>query len=74
MKLLLAVACYFLLAQLPAGCQAGFENNRLFLTGDFAPCEPCRLGRGKCRKECRENEIVMGNCKLSFFCCYPRFP
>nr|XP_019612524.1 PREDICTED: beta-defensin 12-like [Rhinolophus sinicus] len=46
---------FFILAQLPSG--------------EFAACEPCRLGRGKCKRTCAENEKVFGICKLNFFCC-----
>ncbi|EFB20622.1 hypothetical protein PANDA_020320, partial [Ailuropoda melanoleuca] len=37
--------------------------------GEFAACEPCRLSRGKCRRMCTEDEKVVGNCKMNFFCC-----
>lgn len=37
--------------------------------GEFAACEPCRLSRGKCRRMCTEEEKVVGNCKMNFFCC-----
>ncbi|KAM4802187.1 beta-defensin 35-like, partial [Urocitellus parryii] len=41
-------------------------------TGEFAVCETCRLGRGKCRKMCLEGEKIYGNCRLNFFCCRPK--
>uniref|UniRef100_A0A8D1UI02 Beta-defensin n=1 Tax=Sus scrofa TaxID=9823 RepID=A0A8D1UI02_PIG len=54
------------------GCQAGLEYAQPLPAGDFAPCEPCWLGRGKCRKMCTEDEKVVGNCKVNFFCCRRR--
>lgn len=48
-------------------------SQRLFPgTGEFAVCETCRLGRGKCRTVCLENEKIAGRCKLNFFCCRER--
>lgn len=41
-------------------------------TGEFAVCETCRLGRGKCRKVCLDSEKIAGKCKLNFFCCRER--
>uniref|UniRef100_A0A8C0KID8 Beta-defensin n=1 Tax=Canis lupus dingo TaxID=286419 RepID=A0A8C0KID8_CANLU len=35
----------------------------------FAVCEPCWLGRGKCRRICTEDEKIVGNCKMNLFCC-----
>ncbi|XP_027621244.1 beta-defensin 105-like isoform X2 [Tupaia chinensis] len=35
----------FILAQLPSECQAGLEYSESFPGGEFAVCEPCRLGR-----------------------------
>nr|XP_025873737.1 beta-defensin 12-like [Vulpes vulpes] len=53
-------------------CQAGLEYSQPFPGGDFAVCEPCWLGRGKCRRICTEDEKVVGNCKMNFFCCRRR--
>ncbi|KAM5175551.1 beta-defensin 35-like [Callospermophilus lateralis] len=51
----------------------GKPSQPLFLgTGEFAVCETCRLGRGKCRKICLEDEKIYGNCRLNFFCCRPK--
>ncbi|XP_057553740.1 beta-defensin 105-like [Hippopotamus amphibius kiboko] len=66
------VAFFFILAQFPTGCQAGLEYSQPFPAGDFAPCEPCRLGRGKCRKMCAEDEKIVGTCKVNFVCCRRR--
>ncbi|KAM5276002.1 beta-defensin 105-like [Hipposideros larvatus] len=86
---------FFILAQFPSGCHAGFKNNQEFqevialLTplgancrealpknapraGEFASCETCWLGRGRCKKICAENEKVFGPCKPSYFCCRRR--
>ncbi|XP_069903201.1 uncharacterized protein [Oryctolagus cuniculus] len=52
--------------------QAGLDYSQSFPGGEFAVCEPCRLGRGKCRKVCLENEKISGNCKLNYFCCRHR--
>ncbi|XP_031247073.1 beta-defensin 35-like [Mastomys coucha] len=41
-------------------------------TGEFAVCETCRLGRGKCRRTCLVSEKIAGKCKLNFFCCRER--
>ncbi|XP_045391585.1 beta-defensin 105 isoform X9 [Lemur catta] len=65
-------AFFFTLAQLPSGCQAGMDYPYSFPGGEFAVCEPCRLGRGKCRKMCLEDERIKGRCKLNFFCCQKR--
>ncbi|XP_020006992.1 beta-defensin 12-like [Castor canadensis] len=65
-------ALFFILAQLPSGCKAGLEYSQSFPGGEFAVCETCRLGRGKCRKVCMEEEKVDGYCKLNFFCCRQR--
>ncbi|XP_036694926.1 beta-defensin 105 [Balaenoptera musculus] len=65
-------AFFFILAQFPPGCQAGLKYAQPLPAGDFAPCEPCRLGRGKCRKMCAEDEKIVGNCKVNFFCCRRR--
>uniref|UniRef100_A0A2I3GHM5 Beta-defensin n=1 Tax=Nomascus leucogenys TaxID=61853 RepID=A0A2I3GHM5_NOMLE len=51
-------AVFFILVQLPSG--------------EFAVCESCKLRRGKCRKECLENEKPDGNCRLNFLCCRQR--
>nr|XP_055190775.1 beta-defensin 105A-like [Nyctereutes procyonoides] len=53
-------------------CQAGLDYSQPFPGGDFAVCEPCWLGRGKCRRICTEDEKVVGNCKMNFFCCRRR--
>uniref|UniRef100_A0A8C6WDQ2 Uncharacterized protein n=1 Tax=Nannospalax galili TaxID=1026970 RepID=A0A8C6WDQ2_NANGA len=45
-------ALLLILAHLPSGCWAGLEYSQPFPGGDFAVCEPCRLGRGKCRRVC----------------------
>nr|XP_004672998.2 beta-defensin 12-like [Jaculus jaculus] len=63
------LALFFILAQLLSGCLAGLEHSQSFPGGEFAVCETCRLGRGKCRKECKQDEKIAGNCKLNFFCC-----
>ncbi|KAL2761584.1 beta-defensin 105 [Daubentonia madagascariensis] len=65
-------ALFFILAQLLSGCQAGIDYSQSFPGGEFAVCEPCRLGRGKCRKMCLEDERIEGNCRLNFFCCQKR--
>ncbi|XP_014650887.1 PREDICTED: beta-defensin 12-like [Ceratotherium simum simum] len=65
-------AFFFVLAQFPTGCQAGLEYHQTFPGGDFAACESCRLGRGKCRRMCAEGEKVVGSCKPNFFCCRRR--
>ncbi|KAM8933011.1 beta-defensin 105A-like [Lycaon pictus] len=65
-------AFFFILAQFLSGCQAGLEYSQPFPGGDFAVCEPCWLGRGKCRRICTEDEKVVGNCKMNFFCCRRR--
>ncbi|XP_032324379.1 beta-defensin 105 [Camelus ferus] len=65
-------AFFLILAQFPPGCQAGLEYVQPFPAGEFAVCEPCRLGRGKCRKMCTEEEKVVGSCKLNFVCCRRR--
>ncbi|KAF3825608.1 hypothetical protein GH733_005590, partial [Mirounga leonina] len=62
-------AFFFILAQFLSGCQAGLEYSEPLPGGEFAACEPCRLGRGKCRRICTEDEKVVGNCKMNFFCC-----
>ncbi|XP_062055284.1 beta-defensin 105-like [Lepus europaeus] len=62
----------FILAQLTSEGQAGLDYSQSFPGGEFAVCEPCRLGRGKCRKVCLENEKISGNCKLNYFCCRHR--
>uniref|UniRef100_A0A8I3P7F1 Beta-defensin n=2 Tax=Canis lupus familiaris TaxID=9615 RepID=A0A8I3P7F1_CANLF len=53
-------------------CFAFFFILAQFLSGEFAVCEPCWLGRGKCRRICTEDEKVVGNCKMNFFCCRRR--
>uniref|UniRef100_A0A673UTS6 Beta-defensin n=1 Tax=Suricata suricatta TaxID=37032 RepID=A0A673UTS6_SURSU len=55
-------------------CRLRQMCQQLFLgLGEFAVCEPCWLGRGKCKKMCAEEEKkVVGNCKLDFFCCRRR--
>ncbi|XP_036106334.1 beta-defensin 105 [Molossus molossus] len=63
---------FFLLTQCPSGCQAGLEYSQPFPGGDFAACESCMLGRGKCRRVCTEDEKAVGGCKLNFFCCRRR--
>ncbi|XP_023364860.1 beta-defensin 105-like [Otolemur garnettii] len=62
----------FILVQLLSECRAGIDYSQPFPGGGFAVCEPCRLGRGKCRKMCLEDEKVEGSCKLNFFCCQKR--
>ncbi|XP_055272216.1 beta-defensin 105-like [Moschus berezovskii] len=66
------LAFLFMLAQFPSGCQAGLQYSQPLSAGDMSPCEPCWLGRGKCRKICAENEKIVGNCKVNFFCCRRR--
>uniref|UniRef100_A0A8C2W1I4 Beta-defensin n=2 Tax=Chinchilla lanigera TaxID=34839 RepID=A0A8C2W1I4_CHILA len=63
---------FFILAQLPSGCRAGLDYAPLFPAGEGSVCETCRLGRGKCRRACLENEKVEGNCMLNLFCCRER--
>ncbi|XP_004642558.1 beta-defensin 105-like [Octodon degus] len=67
-----AFTLFFLLAQMPRGCHAGLDYAPLFPAGDGSVCETCRLGRGKCRRQCLESETVEGNCMLNFFCCRMR--
>ncbi|XP_069428928.1 beta-defensin 105-like [Ovis canadensis] len=66
------LAFFFMLAQFPSGCQAGLQYSQPLSAGDTSPCEPCWLGRGKCRKICAEDEKIVGNCKVNFFCCRRR--
>ncbi|KAM9670351.1 beta-defensin 105-like [Dama dama] len=66
------LAFFFMLAQFPSGCQAGLQYSQPLSAGDTSPCEPCWLGRGRCRKMCKENEKIVGNCKVNFFCCRRR--
>ncbi|CAN0469579.1 unnamed protein product [Rangifer tarandus platyrhynchus] len=66
------LAFFFMLAQFPSGCQAGLQYSQPLSAGDMSPCEPCWLGRGKCRKMCNEDEKIVGNCKVNFFCCRRR--
>ncbi|XP_054421825.1 beta-defensin 12-like [Pteronotus mesoamericanus] len=54
------------------GCLAGLDYSWPFPGGEFAACEACKLGRGKCRRTCLEDEKVVGSCKLNFFCCRRR--
>ncbi|KAF4026076.1 hypothetical protein G4228_018290 [Cervus hanglu yarkandensis] len=66
------LAFFFMLAQFPSE-SLGRTSQQLFLgAGDTSPCEPCWLGRGRCRKMCNENEKIVGNCKVNFFCCRRR--
>ncbi|XP_023592530.1 beta-defensin 12-like [Trichechus manatus latirostris] len=65
-------AFFFILDQLPSGCKAGLDYAQLFPGGELSVCEPCRLGRGKCRKMCLETEKIAGYCKVNFFCCQER--
>uniref|UniRef100_A0A8I5NHT5 Beta-defensin n=1 Tax=Papio anubis TaxID=9555 RepID=A0A8I5NHT5_PAPAN len=67
--LILIFKMYFVLN---LGCQAGLEFSEPFPSGRFAVCESCKLGRGKCRKECLENEKPDGSCRLNFLCCRQR--
>ncbi|XP_075413308.1 beta-defensin 105A-like [Tenrec ecaudatus] len=60
---------FFILAHLPSGCKAGLEYVQQFPAGELAICDPCRLGRGKCRKVCLEEERTAGYCKVNFLCC-----
>ncbi|XP_037668716.1 beta-defensin 105 [Choloepus didactylus] len=62
-------AFFFILNQLPSGCKAGFDYSQPLPGGESAVCEPCKLGRGKCRRICLENEKTVGNCKGNFYCC-----
>ncbi|XP_008587621.1 PREDICTED: beta-defensin 105-like [Galeopterus variegatus] len=66
------LALFFILAELPTVCQAGLDYSQSFPAGEFAVCEPCKLGRGKCRKVCMEDEKIDGRCKLNRFCCRRR--
>ncbi|XP_070316273.1 beta-defensin 35-like [Odocoileus virginianus] len=78
------LAFFFLLAQFPSASMAlapspipreslGGTSQQLFLgAGGMSPCEPCWLGRGRCRKMCNEDEKIVGNCKVNFFCCRRR--
>ncbi|XP_016041085.1 beta-defensin 105-like [Erinaceus europaeus] len=68
----LVFAFLFILAQFPLGGQAGLEYSQPFPGGEFVACKPCRLGRGRCRRYCHEDEKADGNCRLNFFCCRPR--
>ncbi|XP_037382618.1 beta-defensin 12 [Talpa occidentalis] len=54
------------------GCWAGLEYVQPFPAGEIAVCQPCRLGRGKCRRICHEDERIVGSCRPNFFCCQPR--
>ncbi|CAH6787109.1 beta-defensin 12 [Phodopus roborovskii] len=65
-------ALFFIAVQLPSGSWAGLEYSQSFPGGEFAVCETCRLGRGKCRRVCLDNEKIAGKCKLNFFCCRER--
>ncbi|XP_021075593.1 beta-defensin 12-like [Mus pahari] len=65
-------ALFFVVAELPSGSWAGLEYSQSFPGGEFAVCETCRLGWGKCRRTCTENEKIAGRCKLNFFCCRER--
>ncbi|XP_012312782.1 beta-defensin 105A [Aotus nancymaae] len=65
-------AVFFILAQRPSGSQAGLDFSQPFSSGEFAVCESCKLGRGKCRKECLESEKAVGSCRLNFLCCRRR--
>uniref|UniRef100_G1RHP7 Beta-defensin n=1 Tax=Nomascus leucogenys TaxID=61853 RepID=G1RHP7_NOMLE len=62
-------AVFFILVQLPSGCQAGLDFSQPFPSGEFAVFESCKFSWGKCRKECLENEKPCGNCRLNFLCC-----
>ncbi|XP_077648594.1 beta-defensin 105-like [Urocitellus parryii] len=66
------IALFFVLAQFPSGCRVGLDYYKSLPGGEFAVCETCRLGRGKCRKMCLEGEKIYGNCRLNFFCCRPK--
>nr|XP_020736537.1 beta-defensin 105-like [Odocoileus virginianus texanus] len=79
------LAFFFLLCCFPAlvfifkmcfvlnlGCQAGLQYSQPLSAGGMSPCEPCWLGRGRCRKMCNEDEKIVGNCKVNFFCCRRR--
>ncbi|XP_026642692.1 beta-defensin 12-like [Microtus ochrogaster] len=65
-------ALFFSVALLPSGSRAGLEYSQSFPGGEFAVCETCWLGRGKCRTVCLESEKIAGRCKLNFFCCRER--
>ncbi|XP_012981842.1 beta-defensin 12 [Mesocricetus auratus] len=65
-------ALFFIAVQWPSGSWAGLEYSQSFPGGEFAVCETCRLGRGKCRKVCLDSEKIAGKCKLNFFCCRER--
>uniref|UniRef100_A0A8I3S9K4 Beta-defensin n=1 Tax=Canis lupus familiaris TaxID=9615 RepID=A0A8I3S9K4_CANLF len=58
-------AFLFVLAQFLSGNQ--LEYSQPLPGGEFAVCEPCWLGRGKCRRICTEDEKVVGNCKMKLF-------
>ncbi|XP_040823024.1 beta-defensin 12-like [Ochotona curzoniae] len=66
-----AFAFFFILAFSSEG-QAELDYSQSFPAGEFAVCEPCWLGRGKCRKACLEKEQIAGSCKLNYFCCRPK--
>ncbi|XP_028639803.1 beta-defensin 35-like, partial [Grammomys surdaster] len=66
-------ACQGALGILPIPTKFQQISHQLFpVTGDFAVCETCRLGRGKCRRTCMDSEKIAGKCKLNFFCCRER--
>ncbi|XP_015999283.1 beta-defensin 105-like [Rousettus aegyptiacus] len=71
-KLCFVFIFFFILAQFPSGCQAGLEHSEPFPGGEFATCDTCRLGRGRCRRTCWETETMAGSCKPNFVCCRRR--
>ncbi|XP_034375741.1 beta-defensin 12-like [Arvicanthis niloticus] len=64
-------ALFFIVVELPSGSWAGLEYSQLFPGGEFAVCETCRLGQGKCRRTCMDSEKIAGKYKLNF-CCQER--
>uniref|UniRef100_F7AB49 Beta-defensin n=1 Tax=Callithrix jacchus TaxID=9483 RepID=F7AB49_CALJA len=63
-------AVFFILAQRPSGSQAGLDFSQS--SGEFAVCESCKLGWGKCGKGCLESEKAVGSCGLNSLCCPQR--
>ncbi|XP_078005276.1 beta-defensin 105A-like [Phascolarctos cinereus] len=70
--LFLFFAIIYILIQIPPGYKAGLEEYQVDIAGQPKICATCRLGRGKCRRKCKTDEIVSGSCKQSMLCCRKR--